>query len=46
MLEARVRAKVVAAAVGWHAARRCAENVQAELDEWIAEAPTTTTSTI
>lgn len=37
MLEAGVRDKVVAAAVAWHAARRCAENVQAELDEWIAD---------
>ncbi|MCY3644601.1 MAG: hypothetical protein OXG41_13545 [Acidimicrobiaceae bacterium] len=39
MLEARVRDKVVAAAVGWHAARRRTESVQAELDEWIADGP-------
>lgn len=39
MLEAGVRDKVVAAAVRWHAARRHAENVQAELDEWIADSP-------
>ena len=39
MLEARVRDKVVAAAVGWHAARRHAEHVQVELDEWIADRP-------
>ena len=39
MLEARVRDEVVAAAVGWHAARRRTENVQAELDEWIADSP-------
>lgn len=39
MLEARVRDKVVAAAVGWQAARRHAEHVQVELDEWIADSP-------
>ena len=39
MLEAGVRDKVVAAAVGWHAARRCVENARAELDEWIADSP-------
>lgn len=39
MLEAGVRDKVVAAAVRWHAARLHAENVQAELDEWVADSP-------
>lgn len=39
MLESGVRDKVVAAAVGWHAARRMAESDQAELDEWIADSP-------
>lgn len=39
VLEDDVRDRMVAAAVGWHSARRSAENNQAELDEWIADSP-------